>query len=152
MILSPHFYGPYKVLARIGIVSYRLELPSNARIHPVFHVSQLKKTLGRQNHTVDELLWISYEGVVEEPAWIWDFRWVKHRGTVLQEALVQWIGLHLDDLTWERYSNLQQQFPHLNLEDKFRLQGERNIMTRVMSEDMVSDDVVSARVQQQLWI
>jgi hypothetical protein len=41
--LSFRYFGPYKILARVGSVAYRLELPDDARIHPVVHVSQLKR-------------------------------------------------------------------------------------------------------------
>jgi len=44
--LSPKYYGPYKVSQKIGTMVYKLELPAASRVHPVFHVSCLKKVIG----------------------------------------------------------------------------------------------------------
>lgn len=41
--LIPRFLGPYRVLDRIGEVSYRLELPPKLRLHPTFYVGRLKR-------------------------------------------------------------------------------------------------------------
>ncbi|XP_052874453.1 uncharacterized protein LOC128279826 [Gossypium arboreum] len=51
--LSPRFIGPYRVLKRVGLVAYQLELPPELdRIHDVFHVSMLKNYRSVPMHIV----------------------------------------------------------------------------------------------------
>ena len=40
--LVRRYEGPFPITKKIGRVSYRVELPSKMKIHPVFHVSMLK--------------------------------------------------------------------------------------------------------------
>ncbi|PKU79317.1 hypothetical protein MA16_Dca000662 [Dendrobium catenatum] len=48
--LSPRYYGPFEIERKVGMVAYRLKLPPHSSIHPVFHASLLKKSIG--DHTV----------------------------------------------------------------------------------------------------
>nr|GEW07193.1 hypothetical protein [Tanacetum cinerariifolium] len=56
--LNPRYIGPFKVLAKVGTIAYRLELPKQlSRVHNMFHVSNLKKCLS------DEPLAISLDEI-----------------------------------------------------------------------------------------
>ena len=51
--LIPTYVGPYKILKSIGKVAYKLELAAKlATVHPVFHISLLKKCVGDQTSIV----------------------------------------------------------------------------------------------------
>ena len=53
--LSPKYYGLYKVLQKIGTMAYKLELLVSSQVHPVFHVSCLRKVIG-ENLTIQTIL------------------------------------------------------------------------------------------------
>jgi hypothetical protein len=63
--LNPRFYGPYRIIRRVGKVSYELELPDGSQIHNVFHVSCLKKSVGQFISTSEELPPLDEEGKIE---------------------------------------------------------------------------------------
>jgi hypothetical protein len=44
--LAPSYIGPFPILEKCGTVAYILDLPQSlARVHDIFHASQLKKCL-----------------------------------------------------------------------------------------------------------
>ena len=68
--LSPRFIGPFRILARVGKVAYKLELPEElSRIHDVFHVSQLRRCLADETRHIptDEIELDESLTYVEEP-------------------------------------------------------------------------------------
>ena len=47
------YCGPFKILARIGLIPYQLALPTHIKVHDVFHVSLLNKYVYDPKHVID---------------------------------------------------------------------------------------------------
>ena len=62
--LSPRYYGSYQIMHKIGSIAYKLELPPTTKIHPVFHVSCLKKIIGQNIPTQIVLIGLDEEGTI----------------------------------------------------------------------------------------
>ena len=116
--LTARFYGPYLVVRQVGAVAFQLQLPSEARIHPVFHVSQLKRALG--NHQAQEELPpdLEHQAELYFPVQILKIREVQKQHEVERQVLIRWHGKSEEEATWENVDVIQNLFPEFNLEDK----------------------------------
>jgi hypothetical protein len=106
--LKTKFYGPYRVIKRIGKVAYELELPKGSKIHNVFHVSCPKKVVEQQISISEQLPPLDEEGQLELVSEeVLEQRVRRLRSTVIRECLVRWRGLPVEDATWEAEHILQ---------------------------------------------
>jgi hypothetical protein len=119
MKLAAKYYGPYKVMQKLGKVAYKLELPVESKIHLVFHIYLLKKHLGPIVASSTCLSEASYAEKVLVPQAILDSRGTTRK----KEVLIHWRGYSPSDATWEKCSIMQQQFPQFVLEDNECFKG-----------------------------
>ncbi|MCH81353.1 retrotransposon protein, partial [Trifolium medium] len=99
--LAAKYYGPYPVIEKIGAVAYKLKLPEESRVHPVFHVSLLKKAVG--NYHEDDVLPDLMEEQIETytPAAVLATRKIRHNGEEINQLLIHWKGKNVEEATWE---------------------------------------------------
>jgi hypothetical protein len=81
--LEPKFFGPFKVLERVGNVSYHLVVPANANLHDVFHIGLLKLYHGKAPSGSGTLPTIHHEHACLEPAKVIKCRLARGRHEVL---------------------------------------------------------------------
>lgn len=113
--LRSKFYGPFKVIEQVGKVAYKLQLPAESNIHPVFHVSQLKKHLGARAVPMTNLPSVGPDGQIKtEPAAVLKKRMIPRGGVAITQWLILWQNLGPSDATWEDATIIQRMFPSFN--------------------------------------
>ena len=96
--LAPKYYGPYKIIEEIAAVAYRLMLPLEASIHNVFHISQLKLKLGKQQAVQHQQPMLTEEFELQLwPETVLGVRWNQELGG--NEWLIKWKGLSNSEAT-----------------------------------------------------
>jgi hypothetical protein len=113
--LAPKFYGPYQINKKISHIAYGLELPDKSHIHNVFHVSCLKRVLGKHQKVHTMLPMLDEEGrIILEPKAIIATREKKLCSRVIKEYLIKWKNLLEEDTAWES-EHFRQLHPSLPL-------------------------------------
>ncbi|KAK4399252.1 Transposon Ty3-G Gag-Pol polyprotein [Sesamum angolense] len=105
--LSAKYYGSYKVLEKIGKVAYKLALPPGSKIHPVFHVSLLKKKIGTRYFPSVSLPDFEDEVFKVYPSAILARRLVPRNNVGVPQVLIQRSHGSPDQATWEDYKTWQ---------------------------------------------
>ncbi|KAL0385792.1 UNVERIFIED_CONTAM: hypothetical protein Sradi_2973500 [Sesamum radiatum] len=115
--LSRRYFGPFRILRKIGAVAYELELPAGSQIHPVFHVSLLKPFRGDPPTTTGTLPpEMADAGFSSKPLRVLGQRVESRSGR--EQILVQWAGQDETDAIWVNSSDFRSAFPTFDLEDK----------------------------------
>ncbi|WMV32195.1 hypothetical protein MTR67_025580 [Solanum verrucosum] len=114
--LSPRYIGPYRIVKRIDNVAYELELPQElAAVHPVFHISMLKKCIGdpslimpTENIRITDSL--SYEKI---PVQILDRQVCRLRTNDVALVKVLWRNQFVEEATWEAEEDMKMRYPYI---------------------------------------
>ncbi|XP_069149998.1 uncharacterized protein [Solanum lycopersicum] len=114
--LSPRFIGPFEILSRVGEVAYKLALPPIlSAVHPVFHVSTLRKYIPDESHllSLDSVELGPDLTFEKEPITIFDRQVQKLRTEEIASVKVLWKHQFVGEATWETESDMRARYPQL---------------------------------------
>ncbi|GKD91922.1 putative reverse transcriptase domain-containing protein, partial [Tanacetum coccineum] len=117
--VSPWSYiGPFKIIAKVVTVAYRLELPEKlSRVHSTFHVSKLKKCMADEPLAIplDEIQVDDKPNFIKEPVEIMDREVKRLKQSRISIVKVRWNSKRGPEFTWEREDQMQKKYPYLFL-------------------------------------
>ncbi|GJS30749.1 hypothetical protein Tco_0491369, partial [Tanacetum coccineum] len=112
--LNPRYIGPFKIIAKVGTVAYRLELPEKYnRVHSTFHVSKLKKCIADEPLAIplDEIQIDEKLYFIKEPIEIMDREVKRLKQSRILIVKVRWNSRRGPEFTWEREDQMQKKYP-----------------------------------------
>ncbi|MCI29174.1 hypothetical protein A2U01_0050383, partial [Trifolium medium] len=144
--LAARYYGPFQIIDKMGAVAYKLALPEQSKIHPVFHVSLLKKAIGDykvQGELPPELAVPNIDVIYPEK--VLGSRITIQEGVKVPQSLIQWKDKSIDDITWEDDAYMKGQFPDFSLEDKAVLEEES------VDRDLIEEMGLNYGLKPKIW-
>lgn len=110
--LRSKYYGPFRILEKVGELAYKLHLLEDATIHPVFHVSQLKAHVGKNVVPLPNVPLVTEDGKIEtSPFCLLDERIIQRKKVPVKQWLIHWESLGPEDATWEDLPFIRKLFP-----------------------------------------
>ena len=142
---------PYEVESKIGSMAYKLKLPVHNSVHPVFHVSLLKKAIGNTTPVSSALPPDTTS--MQEPECILDRR-LKNKGRrTISQLLIQWAGWPPELATWEDEDQVGQLLPSATACGQAVSQGGRNVTNPVETQQRpIREKKPNTRVSGPDWI
>ena len=111
--LRPRYIGPYEIIARVGTVAYRLDLPPElSKVHNVFHVSMLRKYILDPSHVLRDQPVELKDNLTykEQPMQIVDRREQILRNKVIPLVKVLWGNHEREAATWVPEAKMRRQY------------------------------------------
>nr|GFD26344.1 putative reverse transcriptase domain-containing protein [Tanacetum cinerariifolium] len=118
----------FKVIERIRLVAYKLELADKLRgIHDTFHVSIIKRCFVNDDVVIslDEVQIYDKFHFVEEPVEIMDREVKQLKQSRIPIVKVLWNSQRGLEFTWEREEFFRSKYPHLFARRRVTTQGKR---------------------------
>jgi hypothetical protein len=116
--LAPRYIGSFPILEKCKTMAYKLDLPlSLARVHDIFHMSQLKQCLKAPTDVVfPEVTLLKADlSYPEHPIKVLDQKDRVTRRKIIKFFKIQWRNHSKEEATWESEDFLHSQHPDLLL-------------------------------------